>query len=160
MDWSELMPFDDPIELGSLQALEQEAVRRILVKSKLSSKIFAKTFEELVMAVGFPYRLVAHRFESRELRDIELEMRRHPTQTALILAFEEAAERLADNANRFDLGLCFSWHGHGGLHVLTCENNWPTGMGKCGHFWKIGKTLYLLQPLDSLLEQLGPPTDW
>lgn len=159
MDWDDLMPGEDASKLGDLQMIEQEAVRRILVKSELSREVHAKTFEELVMAAGFPYRLAAHKFKTRELDELDVDMRKRPTKAPLMMVFDELKEQ-HENISEFDLGLCFPWRGHGGLQVLTCDTSIPSQPGKQGWFWQVGGIYFLLQHIDSFLQQLGPPEDW
>jgi hypothetical protein len=154
------MPGEDASKLDTLQLIEQEAVRRILVKSQLSREVHAKTFEQLVMASGFPYRLAAHKFKTRELDELDVDMRKRPTKAPLMMVFDELKERHDGSISEFDLGLCFPWRGYGGLHVLTCDTSLPSRPGTHGRFWQIGGIYFLLQHIDSLIGRLGPPEEW
>ncbi len=139
--------------------IEQEAVRRILVKTELSKECSCNTFEELVVQVGFPLRLVIHKFRSKELDDLDVDMMRRPTKAPLIMAVEEVYEN-NPGVSQCDLGMVFPWRGYGGLHVLTNDARLPIQLGTSGRFWRIGSAYYLLEPIDSFIQRLGPPDEW
>lgn len=139
--------------------IAQEAVRRILTKNKLGKEVGATTFEELMMATGFPYWLVPYKFSARELDNLIIDMRARPTKSLLLTTMDEVDACHAQE--RCDLGLVFPWRGMGGLHVLTNDNALrPTLMGTSGMFWRVEGVYYLLEPLDSLIARLGPPDEW
>jgi len=158
VDWDELMPSDGISAEDTCQLIEQSAVRRILVKSGQSGAVHARNFEELAAATGFPYVMAAHKFATRDLNSLEIDMRKRPTKAALMLAFEEALED-NEGLEATEIGLCFPWRGQGGLHILTCESS-LVRVGKAGRFWKLDGVYFLLQHIDSFIQQLGPPEDW
>jgi len=139
--------------------IEQEAVRRILVRAKLSGAHSCNTFEELVMQTGFPFRLVVYKFRPNALDALDIAMMRHPTKAPLIMAIDEFLES-NPGVSQCDLGMVFPWLGHGGMHVLTNDHRLPVQPGTSGRFWQLGGMYYLLEPIDSFIRRLGPPEDW
>lgn len=144
---------------SELRMLEHEAVRRILFKAGLSRQVNCGTLEELVMQIGFPLRLVMHKFRPKALDDLDFDMMRRPTKAPLIMAIDEIFEQNS-GVQQCDLGMIFPWQGHGGLYVLTNDMSLPTQSGTSGRFWQLRGMYYLLEPIDSFVGRLGPPEDW
>jgi len=158
-EWDDLMPGENGMKLDSEGMIEREAVRRILVKTELSKEIQCETFTQLVMATGFPLQLVVHKFRTKDLDDIDIDMMLRPTKSALIVAVDDIFAQYPD-VQQCDLGMVFPWMGHGGLHVLTNDTSLPYTLGASGRFWRIGGMYYLLEHIDSFIERLGPSDEW
>ena len=139
--------------------LEQEAVRKLLTAAGAGAKAKEITTFGGLCGLGFPYCLAAVEFSRRELVDLDKEMLRRPTTSALLLAFEtECAKR--PEMSEYGSGLVFSWYGMGGLHVCTRDTTLPQTPGRTGRFWRVNNDYYLLEPLRCLSERLGPMEDW
>jgi len=140
---------------GTEAMLEQEAVRRIITKSKLKC-LSARTFSDLVMEAGFPYQLTAQKFSTHDLSNLLMGMRKWPTKTAPMMAFDE----IQGDTYETDVGIVFPWQGFGGLHVFTMDSMLPFEPGTSGMYWCVAGKYYLLQHIDSFIARIGPPADW
>lgn len=160
-DWQDMMPHIKKGGANPLAHIEHEALRRILTKSGAGNGA-AASFVALAEQLNFPYLLVAWRVSQNVAGQLDIAMLRQPTQSPLLVAFDDAVERLAADHNTVsaDVGLVFKWHGYGGFYVLTCDAVLPQQVGQHGRFWRVQNTYYLLEPLDSLIERVGPASDW
>jgi len=158
-EWDDLMPGEDGSKLDSEGMIEREAVRRILVKTELSGEVQCDTFEQLMTHTGFPLRLVVHKFRPKALDELDIDMLRRPTKSAIIMAIDDILDQHY-GMHPCDIGMVFPWPGYGGLHVLTSDTSLPYTPGASGRFWRLGGMYYLLEHIDSFIGRLDPPDEW
>jgi|GEM_PF-5422493 len=158
-DWQDLMPGEDASKLGETAMIEREAVRRIVIKAALPDAASCTTFDQLVAHTSIPYQLVAHKFGPKALDDLEVAMLRWPSKSALMMAMDEIVD-LYPHEDVQVVGMVFPWRGRGGLHVFTYGDRLPYTVGASGRFWRLRDGYYLLEPIDSFIERLGPAEDW
>ena len=146
---------------------EEHIVRRILQRggatSETSRLIEANgndllTFYSLCELLHFPIWLVARRVPG--LPTLEDDMLRRPTKTALFHEFASALDEIPDELGCGHVGVVFPWAHVDRYNVF--HNRMPTTLGKCGRWYRLGpqKHIHLLEPLDSLLDSLGPAVTW
>lgn len=155
MDYQEILGSECTCE----GTVERETVRRILSAAGLKSSD-ANDFAGL-QALGFPFLMIAHKFQKRDLDSIDVDMRKRPSKAALMIVYEEMIEQLqSDTCRPADIALVFNWPGHGGLHVLTHDLLMPYRLGSYGQYWHIGGRYYLLEPLGSFAERHDAFENW
>jgi hypothetical protein len=94
------------------------------------------------------------------LPTLEIDLLQRPTRTQVFKEFARAKEETPEELSCRFTGVVFPWAHVSRYNVF--HDRMPPHLGMSGRWYRIGpkQTLFLLEPLDSLLMSIGPASSW
>lgn len=157
--WKQWMPTPSEVAAGRAVQVEHSTVNRILracpdkalvkqIRDAAETENEGKLSFAICEGMGFPVRLRAVVFDSRELGRIFTEIRKRITKTKLWAAYEALRATVEDST--MPVGIVFSDRTPYVFHDCL-----PLRLGTEGQYWRVDDRYYFLEHIDSLLDRVA-----